>query len=63
MRSKFIYVHCPYCSFPQFVNIEIKLTNCLACDKEFEIVNGKVTKNIQKIKKQVDEEVAKEIYG
>jgi len=45
---KFVYVKCPHCKYPQFVNIEIKLTNCLACSREFEIVDGKVKKYYDK---------------
>jgi DNA-directed RNA polymerase subunit RPC12/RpoP len=41
MRNKFFYIHCPYCNFPQFVNKEITITRCLACGKEFEIIDGK----------------------
>jgi ribosomal protein S27E len=37
----FIYIKCPYCKYPQFVNQELTIANCLACRKDFEIVNGK----------------------
>jgi predicted nucleic-acid-binding Zn-ribbon protein len=37
---KFVLVKCKHCNYPQFVNREIKLTNCLACNREFKIVNG-----------------------
>jgi len=45
---KFIYIKCPYCKYPQFVNREVAVVNCIDCGRSFEIVDGKAKKYYDK---------------
>ena len=45
---KFALIKCPYCRYPQFVNQDLTAASCLACRKDFEIVNGKAKKYYDK---------------